>query len=224
MAPRAKILAQVGLTLLTTMVGCTMTDPSVSDVSPMPSASSALETSAAEASELTAGPLPAARYTRAGFTPRVSFELDGSWRFVQQGNGFFDVQQDVGSPDVIAVQFARPTGIYGGGIVSEEVSDADHAVELIRANSGLTVLETSESLIGGVIGSQVTVENAGNGHARVMQVPIGALGIDEGRRLWIGLFDTPQGLLAIMIGGSVAKWDEALAAAEPVLESIRIDP
>jgi hypothetical protein len=29
-------------------------------------------------------------------------------------------------------------------------------------------------------------------------------------------------VLAILVGGSVAKWDEALAAAEPVLESVTI--
>ncbi|HUQ44572.1 MAG TPA: hypothetical protein VM451_09230 [Candidatus Limnocylindria bacterium] len=29
-------------------------------------------------------------------------------------------------------------------------------------------------------------------------------------------------LLAIMIGGSVARWDETLAAAEPGLESVTI--
>jgi hypothetical protein len=53
-------------------------------------------------------------------------------------------------------------------------------------------------------------------------VPPGALGIDPGRRLWIAFFDTPDGLLAIMVGGSVARWDDALAAAEPVLESVQI--
>ena len=57
-----------------------------------------------------------------------------------------------------------------------------------------------------------------------MQVPPGALGIDPGRRLWIAFFDTDEGLLAIMVGGSVAKWDDALGAAEPVLETVRIGP
>ncbi len=84
------------------------------------------------------------------------------------------------------------------------------------------MIESSESRIGGLTGSQVTVENAGDAHAQVMQVPPGALGIDPGRRLWIAFFDTPDGLLAIMVGGSVARWDDALAAAEPVLESVRI--
>ena len=56
-----------------------------------------------------------------------------------------------------------------------------------------------------------------------MQTPPGALRIDPGR-LWMAFFDTPDGLLAIMVGGSVATWDEALGAAEPVLESVRIGP
>ena len=43
-----------------------------------------------------------------------------------------------------------------------------------------------------------------------------------GRRLWIALFDTPDGVLAVMVGGSVAGWEGALSAAEPVLESIVI--
>ena len=55
-------------------------------------------------------------------------------------------------------------------------------------------------------------------------MPPGALGIDPGRRRWIALFDSSDGLLAIMIGGWVARWDDALMAAEPVLESVRIGP
>ena len=34
----------------------------------------------------------------------------------------------------------------------------------------------------------------------------------------------PDRLLAIMVGGTVARWDEALSAAEPLLESVRIGP
>jgi hypothetical protein len=56
----------------------------------------------------------------------------------------------------------------------------------------------------------------------VLHAPPGALSISPGRRLWIASFDTPDGLLAIMVGGSVAKWEEALAVAEPVLESVTI--
>jgi hypothetical protein len=68
----------------------------------------------------------------------------------------------------------------------------------------------------------VTVVHAAGEAVHVMTVPPGPLSILPGRRLWIAFFDTPTGLLAIMVGGSVATWDEALAAAEPVLESIEI--
>lgn len=208
--------------LLAILSGCDATGPSAdpSDeaaVTPSPSPS-------ADAAELTATgePLVAGRYTRAEFEPAITIELDGSWQAVQLANGFFDVQQQVGSPDVIAVQFARPIGIFGADGTSEQATNADKAVETLQANADLVIVESSGSRIGGLDGSQVTVENAGEVHASVMAVPPGALGIDPGRRLWIAFFDTPEGLLAIMVGGSVATWQEALSTAEPVLESVRI--
>lgn len=147
------------------------------------------------AAELTATtePLEPGRWTRRAFTPAITIELDEGWRAVQLLDGFFDVQQQ----------------------------DPDEAVELLGANADLTVLETSESRIGGLTGAQVTVDNAGDAHAEVIDVPPGPLGIDPGRRLWIAFFETDDGLLAIMVGGSIERWDEALLTAEPVLESVR---
>ena len=153
----------------------------------------------------------------------ITFELDGSWQAVQLFGGFFDVQQDVGTADVIAVQFARPSAIFGEA-GTDAATTAEAAIASLQANGALAVVETSDSRIGGMDGLQVTVENSGDAHASVMQVPPGPLGIDPGRRLWIAFFDTTDGLFAIMVGGSVAHWDEALAAAEPVLESVQIGP
>ena len=167
-------------------------------------------------------PLVPGRYTRTGFSPAITFEVDGPWHAVQLYTGFFDVQQDVDTPDVIAVQFAKPTALYGADGAAVELADPSLAAGILGANPGLTVLETSASRIGGLDGFQVTVENAGSSNAQVMRVPAGPLSILEGRRLWIALFDTPDAILAIMIGGSVATWDAALATAEPVLESIEI--
>jgi len=202
--------------------GCGGQDPSAIEP-PDPSASNA---ESPDVSELiaTGQPLEAGEYTRTGFEPAITIELDGSWQAVQLADGFFDVQQDPGSPDVIAVQFARPAAVFGQHGMSELPTTALDAVETLRSNPGLEVLESSSSRIGGLDGSQVTVENAGAAHAQIMRVPPGALGIDPGRRLWIAFFDTDDGLLAIMVGGSVARWAEALGAAEPVLESVRIGP
>jgi hypothetical protein len=202
---------------LLTISGCGQPDPSPSMSEPAPPPSSAPANLTA-----TGEPLPAGRYTRARFTPAISIELDGSWEAVQLADGFFDVQLNPGAADVIAVQFTRPRGVFGANAATEAVATAEEAVAALRSNPELVVVESSDSRIGGLEGLQITVENAGPSHAGVMQVPPGALGIDPGRRLWIAFFDTPDGLLAIMVGGSTAKWDEALAAAEPVLESVRI--
>jgi hypothetical protein len=42
----------------------------------------------------------------------------------------------------------------------------------------------------------VDVENAGSGHEHIMGLAAGELGIDRGRRLWVGFYDTHAGLLA----------------------------
>ena len=162
--------------------------------------------------EVTGQALPAGTYTRTIFEPRITLDLNGDWEAVQLLEGFFDVQQFKESPDVYAVQFANPTN----------VDTAEEAVASLRANDDLVELESSTSLIDGQEGLQITVENTSGLTTPLFIAPPGALAINDGRRLWVAFFDTDAGLLAIMVGGSVDQWDEALAAAEPVLESVRI--
>jgi len=95
-------------------------------------------------------------------------------------------------------------------------------VSAIAGNPGLKVLGQSPSSMSGLDGFTVEVENAADGDVSVLRVPAGPLAISPERRLWVSFFDTPDGVLAVMVGGSVARWDESLAAAEPVLESVRI--
>ncbi|HET8784996.1 MAG TPA: hypothetical protein VFM38_05130 [Candidatus Limnocylindrales bacterium] len=121
------------------------------------------------------------------------------------------------------MQFARPMRIWSASITEAvEVTTAQQAADALAANDRLVVHDTSESQLGGVNGTVVDVENAGNGHELIMELAAGELGIDAGRRLWVGFYDTEAGLLAVMIGGSVERWQDALDAAEPVLETIRI--
>ena len=214
--PRPRLV--IGMAAVLLVSGCAQ--PEASTPTP-PAATATTGAPAAMELEATGEDLPAGTYTCAGFEPPVTFDLDGSWQAVQLGSGFFDVQQESGTPQVIAVQFARPSGIYGAEGSPQSVS-AEEAVTVLGENPRRAIVESSESRMGALVGWQVTVENAGNGHATVMQVPAGALGIDPGRRLWTAFFDTPDGLLAIMVGGPTNGWEEALAAAEPVLESVRI--
>ena len=207
----------IGLAAILALSACQAQVASTPSASPSASAPETMELT------VTAGPLAPGTYTRSTFEPPITLELDEGWRAVQQLNGFFDVQREVGTPDVIAVQFARPARIWSASITEAvAVTTAQEAADALAANDRLAINDTSESQLGGLTGTVVDVENRGDGHEHIMELAAGELGIDPGRRLWVGFYDTDAGLLAVMIGGSVARWDDALAAAEPVLESVRI--
>ena len=241
---RARGRAMPALLLLALVAGCQapIASPSPATAPPAtappatgPLATPAATPTAAPADSPAASLLPAAdlasstrkldagRYTRRGFEPRITFEVPAeTWRAVNLLSGFFDVEDVPNSPDVIAVQFAVPSGVYGAGANLVAFNGAEDARDQLAANTTLTMVETSGSLMDGREGFQITVENSGKGTASIMQVPPGALGIVPGRRLWVAFFDTPDGVLAIMVGGSTAKWEESLALAEPVLETVTI--
>jgi hypothetical protein len=205
----------VGLTSTLALAACQAT--ATPSASPIPSAPEAMELT------ITADPLPPGTYTQSAFEPPITLELDEGWRAVQVLSGFFDVEREVGTPDVIAVQVARPMRIWSASTTEAiDVASAQEAADALAANDRLVVHDASESQLGGVTGAVVDVENAGSGHEHIMGLAAGELGIDRGRRLWVSFYDTHAGLLAVMIGGSVERWEDALAAAEPVLESVRI--
>ena len=203
------------LTLVALAVACA---PKTAPPATAPSPSSAV----GDVRELTASPapLPPGTYTRTAFRPAVTLEIPEGWSSVNRFDDFFDVEQDVGSPDVIAVQIARPRGIVGRSGV-QSVGTPHEACEVLSENPGLRMGASSHSRLGGLDGQVCVVENGSGQHVGVMALGPGTLGIDPGRKLWIACFTTPQGLVAVMVGGSVGKWNEALAAAEPILQSIR---
>ena len=162
--------------------------------------------------------LPAGRYTRDGFEPRITFAVDEGWTAEQAASGFFDIQDDPGSLDVIAVQFANVVGNAGAADVIAE----------IQANPQLTVSEPESIEIGGLAGTRVVVETSDPANTDppvfrpVLVVAAGPLSIASGRRLQVSLFDTPSGVLAILVGGSIVEWDRALDRSTPVLDSVTI--
>jgi hypothetical protein len=188
-----------------------------------PSASAASSSAAAPLDLPSSGSLSPGVYTRDDFRPPITFELDDGWSVGSVVAGFFDVEQQQGTPDVIAVQFALPGGVVGADGATVQATSAGDAVAAIRENPGLVTIDENESRLGEQTGTVLEVENPGPAHAPIFDVPAGRLGIDADRRRWIALFDTRDGVLAVMVGGSTADWDHALTVAEPVLESIVID-
>ncbi len=208
----------VGLVIL---AGCgNMLNPEGETPTPSPSPLPSGVANITDTGDTTLAP---GRYTRHDFAPRVTFEVDDQWSGRQIFDGYYTIQQGAAAdPHVIAVQFARPIGVYGED-GEQEPADAADAAAILETNPGLEVVETSTSQMGGLEGSQITVENAGTEAVEFLRVPQGTIALESDRRLWIAFFDADEGLLAIMVGGSIERWEEALAAAEPVLESVDIE-
>jgi hypothetical protein len=146
----------------------------------------------------------------------VQFGVYEGWTTVQQFPGFFDIQDNPASLDVVAVQFASVPGNF-----EEVVDDVMH-----RPNT--RVIESDASTIGGLDGTVVVIETTDSQDASppvfraVLDTATGPFAIASGRRLWISLLPVGDGVLAVMVGGSIAEWDRALELAEPVLETIVI--
>jgi hypothetical protein len=175
--------------------------------------------------EVEAGVLPGGRYIRSSFTPRITFAVaDQEWTAVQVLNGFFDIQQDQGTPDVIALQFTTTDMVFGANADLVGVTTSAGAVNVLQENPTLKVVEASPVTIDGFDGQRITVDTAGAEAGELLHAPPGLLTQDPGRRMRLMLFDTPEGVLGILLGGSVAKWSKAEAAAQPVLDSITISP
>lgn len=165
-------------------------------------------------------PVQPGRYTRSAFQPRVEFDVGAGWIAEQVAPGFFDIEDEPGSLDVVAVQFANVVG-------------PDSAVEALDEIAALPNLRLSDpidgELVDGKVGIRFEVETTDPADTDpptfrpVLTVPAGPISIASGRRLQVTLVDIEGGVLAILVGGSIADWDHALALATPVVDSITIE-
>lgn len=176
---------------------------------------------AAETFNASDEPLAAGRYTRGAFVPRVTFEVDDGWLAVEAGARFWHLQRELDPPEVVAVMFARPDGIYRDQGQLMGPTTAQAAADTLGANAAIEIVSSDSSQMSGLTGLLLELEAAG-AEAEVLHVPPGALTLPSGERMWLALFDTPEGLVAIIVQGSAASWDAVLVAAEPVLESVTI--
>ncbi len=163
------------------------------------------------------GPLAAGRYTRSTFAPPVTFTIGPGWSAVQASSGFFDVERNPDTLDVIAVQFARPSDVHS----------ANAAVSDLIERDDLVVGNPVEVSVGGQVGLRMQIDAtnpdlSARQLTAVFSVPDGTVSLASGRRLQVTFVDTADGLLAILVGGSVRQWDAATAAAGPVTASITI--
>lgn len=162
--------------------------------------------------------LEAGRYTNSSFSPRVTFEIGPGWTAAQALPGFFDIQDDPGSLDVIAVQFAN--------VVRAE--SAAEAAQSIEDRPNVSVRGFEQLTIGDYRGVRLVAETTDPADRPtpifrpVLDSRPGALSIASGRRLQVNLLDVDGAVLAILVGGSIAEWGRTMEVATPILDSITI--
>jgi len=196
------------------------TPPSSAGASPTPAGADATPLPAPVAA------LRPGRYLKTGFEPALSFEIGDGWTAAQATTGFFDIQDEPGSLDVVAVQFARTGAAF-----------ADLLAQAIAKRDNLSVSEPETVSIDGFEGLRLTIETTDPIDTNlpifrpVLDIDAGPLSIASGRRLQVTLLDVPElgtigpsnTVLAILVGGSIAEWDRTLEVATPVVESIEFD-
>src|SRR4051794_1983497 len=160
--------------------------------------------------------LPSGRFTKADFSPRLSFRLDRGWHVGHDLAGFFDVQHRPGSLDVIAVQFALPL----------DATRSEAGVRQLRRRAGPHVADRGRTTVGGLPAREVLIASSNPPRRPARYTPIfsvaaGSLYIGSGRRLLVDFVETPGALLAVLVGGSDRSWAAAIRAARPVVGSIR---
>jgi hypothetical protein len=157
-------------------------------------------------------------YVKSDFTPTIMFSVGRGWTAVQATEGFFDIQDKPNSVDVVAVQFGNVA----------EADTAEEAAANVAERPNLTVSQPEDVTIDGVPGIHLVVETTDPANTSppvfrpVIRLTPGDVSIASARRLDLSLLDVDGQVLAVMVGGSIAKWDRALRLATPVIESVQI--
>ena len=142
------------------------------------------------------------------------------------------VQRPLGSNPYHAgalIQITMVDGLPADGDGSIKLATVAEAVDALKARLGTMFLESTDSKLGGLAGTQATLERPGDGPpmsmdvVEVIDVPPGTIVLSQGTKLWIAFFEQRDGLVAVIVNSTTKSWDADLAAAEPVLESIRFE-
>jgi hypothetical protein len=153
----------------------------------------------------------------------VTFEVeDGVYAPGPVIPGFTAVRRTSSGSDIVIVRFIRPSAIHTAPDATVDATTAAAAVAALQGNSALVDLGSSESRMSGLTGLAIELEAAAADSPKVMLRGTISFVLEPGLRAWIAFFDTPDGLLAIMVQGTSAAWERDLGLVEPLLESVTI--
>jgi hypothetical protein len=213
-------------TLLLLLAGCASSSGAPQSSSSVAGAASATpRVAGGDVAQLVSGldePLAPGRYTHQRFVPVTSIEVGEGWFAAHLYADFYDVQVDPNTPDVIAVQLSRPRALHSSVIATDDATTAEAAAASLAGNETLDVTPVKAVTVDGRPALRLTVTARLDAETPIMEVAAGTLSILADRRLEVTLVDLDEGLLAILLGGSVADWERATQMGRPVIESLRI--
>lgn len=176
-------------------------------------------------------PLRPGRYLEPGFRPPISFAIErpGVWVARQFVDGFFDIQKEPDTLDVIAVQFCRPSAVHRSADEAAPAGYASEAIAALQSNADLTVSAPLTGAIAGIPTTTIDIETTTPPDSDapifspVLRIEAGPISLASARRLRISWLDLPDGLVAILVGGSTADWTRATTAADEILATVRLE-
>ena len=141
----------------------------------------------------------------------VTVELDEGWSSASVADQSVSIRRAVDGADVV-VNLARI-----------EAASAAAAASVVQALPGVEVLASSDSRMSGLTGPNLELENTSTGQVRPLTTASGPIALESGQRMWLSMFDTADGVVAVSVIADASVWDAALLAAERVLETVKID-
>lgn len=208
--------------LASALVGCGSAGGSATTATATPEPSPRPSSSAAPLVSDIETPLAPGRYTHPAFTPATSIEVGEGWFGAHLYADFYDVQVDPDTPDVVAVQLARPSAIHSSVIGTDPATTAAAAAATLAGNETLEATVPEAVTVDGRAGMRMTVTARLDAETPIMEIEEGTLSILGGRRLELTLVEVDGELLTILLGGSVADWERAIELGHPVVGSVLI--
>jgi hypothetical protein len=143
--------------------------------------------------------------------PGVSMTADDGWSREPLGERSIRLSRAAGDDEVLVT------------LAFVDAESAADAAQHVGSLEGLTILASSDSRMSGRTGPNRELENTSTARIGILTSASGELALEPGERMWLSLFDTAEGVLAIAVTSDAAAWDAALLVAEPLLESVTID-
>jgi len=222
------VRTQFGVALIVLVAGCggnAVASPSPSSAggpraaqSAIPAPSPSLEPLPSGVAWLRDGVLEPGTYRFAGFQPSVEITVGADWEVGHFHPYLFDLFYQSSFPSIGFGRFPTVKQRDGTAI---EATNAQAAVDALRANDELEIIEVGPASIAGRSGITIDVR-AIHPQTPLFSAPDGDFKFDPGLVARLHILDVPGGAMELLIAAQPGKLEDAIAGTKPILDSLRL--